>query len=320
VSNSILGLRTRAELRAVVQNQIQNSKNSTTIVNNALDQGFRSALSRMRWPQLFRDFPTALTITSGSINFHAPKEVRDLIAVVDTTSPFFLRAASPHAMFSRARGFTNLTGQPGEFAWMGTYGIKITLDSAGEALEIVSVDGADVRTGIIEGFNAAGERKKTEFTLTGTTAVSVGTFTDVTRLQIDTQNSAATITLQKVSDSTEAATIGPEELTAEYQRYRLNSAVSQDIVAQLLYYYTPPAVINDDDMYPIPIEDYLISFAASRYYQSQHQLTLAEGEFALAERRLRDAMMAAESSTPHFASPYSPRRRPLGVIVEGLGP
>lgn len=319
--NALGGLQSRGEIADGIAAYVQNTTaNARTIILNAMDQGFRIATSRTNWPQLLVNDSSLLSIASGATEFRTPSHVRNIVALIDTTSPFVLRSADAYTMYKRLRGFSNLRGEPGEFAFTGQVANDVAIGSDDSPnLRVVSSDASDTtRTFIVEGIDENGDLVRETGTLNGTTNVGLtAQFQDpIHQFTVSEPRSGARVTLNRSGAATIFSCIGPNATSAVYNRYTMNSAASQALTMRVVYELAPTAKLNESDQYILPIEEYVFYFAAARYYKHQRQGDLAGQELQLAEAALQNVIAKVESSEARFAMPENPRRRPLGVVVE----
>jgi len=307
MSNEITNLMTRGQLTDAAADLIQDtSANRKAMIRVALDMGFREALQRYDWPGLIRWVDAAVVVAANEAYFHAPEEVRSLLAVVDSTAPFVLDSLDIGAEIHMTQGFVTLSGGPVAYAHVGDVGINARF-SAATPLEIVS-DGADTRTVWIAGFQGI-VPVRSSFVLTGTTAVSVGSWDDVTELSAATTDTVRSVTLRGAGAGTVYSVIRPNTFHTMFKRYRLAAVPGQVTTLRLIFRYTPPPVFNDAHVYPLPIQNYLMEFAVAMSYQSRRQQDFAVQHFELAEAFLLSAMSESERGRIRISRPNAPRPR-----------
>jgi hypothetical protein len=278
----------------------------------ALDQAYRKALRKYNWPELTRFVDSAVSVASGTAYFAAPKDVRILLRVADATTPYVLQQFAASDLIDHLSGFATLSGGPVEYGFIGNRGINVALNGS-TALEVIS-DGADTRTGWVRGF-LSGEQRSVNFTLNGSSAVSIGNFDEVSSFQVQATDSSRTVNIRKVAGSTVIGTIAPYERSTFYRLYRLALVPDQTTVLRLVYKYTPPSVFSEDHEYVVPVQDYLLDFAIGRMFQQRRQGDLADLHFRQAEQSLLEAVMELEASTIHQSMPQRPITRVRTSVV-----
>lgn len=121
-------------------------------------------------------------------------------------------------------------GQPCVMAIAGICGVHTQPSTSGDALEVLSDSTADLSTKVkvsIEGDDQDGRHRRREFTLNGTSAVSVGTWRWIDSFgksyifgqtpTTEYTSSAGSITLRTVSGLTELQYLFPEESSREHR-------------------------------------------------------------------------------------------------------
>lgn len=308
-------IKTRGEIKAAVARFVEDSSTAgLAIIGDFLDLGYAEALALPDWPPLIRWADSAVSLAAGQAYIHAPKQVREILAIVDSTSPFNLEAHSVEGLLADQQGFAGTSGAPTRYAHVGDYGISSVID-AGTTVELVS-DGADVRTGTIIGLRN-GETQTTSFTLNGTSTVAVSqTYDEILQFFVASTSNTRTVTLRKGSNSGNLATIGPGEIDAVYKRLRLNFLTGAQTVYRIVYKAVPPPVNADSQHYMLPIQTYLYHYAVGMYYEKRRELQLAGRHLGLARDSLDRALLELKGQQVDVAIPYSYRTRPFGVVIQ----
>lgn len=314
MSNEVQGLSTRGELATHVAQFIQDvGVARRAMILRDLDYGYRQALERYDWPQLLRWADSDIVLSNGAAYFFTEKNVRTILGLVDATTPFVTQEFSAFGLISSTGGFTQISGVPTQHAYVGEFGINTVL-TAQTNLEVLSSGAPDVRTGFLRGLSL-GEQKTTAFTLNGTTAVNVGLWDEVYEFSVTSGTDTRAITLRTVSGATTVATIAPSETRAVYRRHRLFTLTSGTRTYRIIYKYTPPTIFEEDHVYQIPIQNYLIEWGIAKSYESRRQYDLAQAHVAMAEAALSKTWYEIcgnriETSTPLGA---------LARITQGAG-
>lgn len=130
------------------------------------------------------------------------------------------------------------SGTPAYAALGAPMGVRVQPSSAGQALEVVSTSASDTDVRVlVEGLNSDGEWDETQVTLTGTTAVALGTwrapllnFTKAYPSTItpatELTSSRGTVTLQLAGGGTALQVLLPEESAREFPSLILAPAPS----------------------------------------------------------------------------------------------
>lgn len=306
MANEINALGTRGELASAVAAKLQDTSTSRrTIILSDIDEGYRQALRRFVWPQAIRFVETGLSIASAGAFFFLPKDVACLIRVVDATVPNALQEYAIADLVDHAFGFVSLSGIACQFAHSGDSGINLAINPA-TALEVLS-SGTDVRTGIIEG-TLGGQQKRTSFTLSSTTPVTLGSWDEVNRIYLASMSSSGglTVTVRRTSDAVTAATIGPFERSSIYRRFRVWPVPQQTTTLKAIYKFTPPAILDESHEYTIPIQDFLLLFAWGRGLQQRREFSPGESLLAQAESTLLATYLESRGQRTEQYQPISP--------------
>lgn len=283
-----MNLYTRKQLADHVANFIQDtSTKRRDLILDALDKGYLKARRKFNWPQLLRWSDAIVTATAGGAFIYLPKDVDVLLKLVDATSPLTLQEIELGAMPDLAGGFTNINGIVVTYELAGVFGSNAALPND-QPLDVVS-DGTDTRLGSVAGV-LDNEPKRFNFTLTGTAAVTLGNFDEVTDFTLETSNANRVVSMRNFSTATVLATIGPGEQFARYKRYRLTRLPGQATTIRAVYKALPPAVLNEGHVYDLPIEDYLIEYAIAKAYEQRREDDLARNHFSEALDALEDAI------------------------------
>lgn len=314
MSNEVVGLASRGEIATHVAQFIQDTSTARRqMILRDLDYGYRQALERYEWPGLLRWDDTSVSVANNDAYFFAPKGVRTILGLIDATTPFVTQELSAFGLISQTGGFTQIAGVPTNHAYVGQFGIKIAID-AGTELEVLSSGTPDVREGFVRGLRS-GEQKTVPFTLDGTSVVNVGLWDEVYQFSLSEASSSRTVTLRTVTNATTAATIAPGEMQSLYERHRFFTLSSGARSYRIVYKYTPPTVFDEDHIYLIPIQNYLIEWGIAKSYESRRQYDLAQAHVAMGEAALSKTWYEIcgnriETSTPLGA---------LARITQGAG-
>lgn len=298
-------LRTRGELADAIASRVQDTSTSRrTQILSMLDQGYRRALNRHYWPQLVRYADAAVTVAKGETFFSTPKDVRNVLRILDDTTPFVLSQFSAEAVVDMTQGFVEVSGQPAHFFMVGEYGANQPVTD--QAVEVVS-DGTDTRTYFVRGIGGDGEPKTSTGALTSASAVSLGTWDEIEQFYVTTTDSSRTVTLRKGSGGATLATLAPGEREARYRRYRLMLKTPQAVDLTIIYRSDGRILDSESHRYPIPIEDYLIEFGVAKVLESLRQWSPAKHHMAQAEEGLVAAIVRDESERIHLSAPMTGR-------------
>ena len=298
-------LSTRGELADAVASRVQDSSTARrTQILAMLDQGYRRALQRHYWPQMVRYAKAAVSVAKGEATFSTPKDVRNVLRILDDTTPFVLGSFSAESAIDMTQGFVEVEGLATNFYRVGTYGITEPIDN--QALELVST-GTDTRTYYVRGIGGDGEPKTSTGALTSATPVSLGTWDEVEQFYLTTSSAAETVTLRKGSGGATLATIAPGEREAKYRRYRLMLESGQATDLTIIYRSDGRIIDAEAHRYPIPIEGYLIEFAVAKVLESLRQWAPAQYHMAQAEEELVSVIVQDESERIHLSAPLTSR-------------
>lgn len=308
-------IKTRGELKAAVGRFVEDSStNGLALIGDFLDQGYEEALKMSEWPPIVRWADSAVSLAAGVAYLHTPKDVREIIAIVDQTSPFNLDGFGVEQLLADQQGFAGTAGAPTRWSHVGDYGIKATL-TAGSTVELVS-DGTDVRTGTIIGIRN-GETQTTSFTLNGTSVVAVSqTYDEILQFYVASTSNTRTVTLRLASAGATLATIGPGEIDAVYKRLRLNFLTGATTAYRIVYKAVPPPVNADSQHYMLPISTYLYQYAIAMYFDKRREYQLSARHLGLAQNALDKTLLEFKSQAVDVCVPYSYRTRPFGVVIQ----
>lgn len=306
-------MKTRGELADAVGNFIQDrsAARRVTILSD-LDIAYDQALEAHTWPQFIRYSDVTVSVGAGQAYFHAPKDLRSLIRVIDTTTPGVLEQFGAAELIDILSGHTELSGIAVFFTFVGMSGINTTI-AAGTELEVVS-SAADTRTGVIVG--RRDEQILTRsFTLNGINPVSLGPWDDVMDFHLDSSVTNLYVTLREVGTTTALSTVGPDEKSGNQRRYRLGAIPAAALNLRLVYYYQVPGALPEGYQYPIQVETYLYQTAVGMALQQRRQWQPAREHLAMGREALSRAIAMTERGRTRSASPGRPRRANLGSII-----
>lgn len=152
-------------------------------------------------------------------------------------------------------------GQPARYEIVGVCGVYTQPASTGDALEVVSDNVSDTDVVVaISGDDASGRWTRNQVTLTGTTAVAIGTWAFVDELGKAYQASATpvteltssrgTVTLRKVTGGTVLQTLFAQESSKEHPVFTLvPKPVAADVLA-IPILRRPKRLFHDADVIP----------------------------------------------------------------------
>jgi hypothetical protein len=123
-------------------------------------------------------------------------------------------------------------GTPSKYVLDGVVGVHTQPSSAGEACEVVSSSGSDVTVrAFVEGVNDSDQYTRAQVTLTGQTAVAIGTWKRIERFgkslpegldpATELTTSVGSVTLRTVTDATELQTLLSDESAVEHVQLTL---------------------------------------------------------------------------------------------------
>lgn len=145
----------------------------------------------------------------------------------------------------------------------GHVGVRVQPDAAGQALEVVSSDAADIDVRVlIEGVDSTGEWNETQVTLNGTTAVGIGTwkppivrfgksYPEGTTATTEHTTSRGTVTLRVAAAGATLQILLPEESAREFPSLTLypKPAAAGEIIA-VPTIRAPKRLLYDADVVP----------------------------------------------------------------------
>lgn len=319
----IQGLQTRGDIATSVAQFIgDESLSLRRKILASLDRNYRTALRRYRWPNLIRWVDAGLTVSAGTAYVFAPKNLRGIIGFVDTMNPFNVTEWStvPFIEFTRGMGF--ITGQPTRITFIGTYGINTIL--LGLNLEIAS-NGADTRTVIVRG-RLNNEDRSISATLNGTTTVSVGIFDEITSFSVVAGPVQRPVIIRAgsggqvfdpLNPGTVLGAIALNDIDAVYRKFEITPTPANAATIRLVYYATPPPIIDENHPYDIPIHEWLFEKAVVEVLESRRQYAPASEHRTQAEEAWQIAVNEIESTRIHVAIPMTERGpRAYGIVVQ----
>lgn len=320
--NETVSLNSRGDLATAIAQFIQDtSTNRRAMILRDLDHGYRDALRRFQWPQLIRWIDSAVTVASGGAYFYMPKHVRQVLRILDQSTPFRPEELSMASLIDSTMGFVDIKGIPYQYAEAGEFGVNTTL-TAPTALEMVS-SAADTRALWLKG-TLAGEFKTTTATINGTTAVALGSWDEVFETSVvNTTAVTTTLAVRIVTANTTVAVIAPNETKAVYRRYRVNPIPSGSVTYRIIYKYTPPQVFDEGHEYIIPIQDFLFEYGLAKSFESRRQWGPAGQHLQEADRCLDQIIDETRGHRVEIMIPESPYyyygRGGGGIIVNRHG-
>lgn len=153
------------------------------------------------------------------------------------------------------------SGEPEAYTVTGTAGVTTQPSSSGDALELVSSDANDTNVLVtIEGLDANGVEQRSQFTLTGTNAVAVGTWSQIEEfskaLPAGTDpatagtSSRGTVTLRKSGGGTTLESLLPEESARQHTLLNLYQIPNAVWTFAIPYIRAPRKMRFDSDAFP----------------------------------------------------------------------
>ncbi|MGE3278030.1 MAG: hypothetical protein AB7O67_23205 [Vicinamibacterales bacterium] len=154
-------------------------------------------------------------------------------------------------------------GIPIRAALAGPVGVSVQPSAAGQALEVVSDNASDTDVRVsVEGLNGDDEWDETQVTLTGTSAVAIGTWKDPivnfskaypngTTPATENTSSRGTVSLRVVSDSSVLGVLLPEESAREFPSLVLSpKPVTAGEIIAIPAIRAPKRLVYDADEVP----------------------------------------------------------------------
>lgn len=207
-------------------------------------------------------------------------------------------------------------GQPRWYEVAGISGAHTQPAAAGDALEVLSDNGAD--TDIVfalAGDDSNGNWTRTQVTLNGTNAVAVGTWAFVDECAkayvstatpaTDQTSSRGNVTLRKVSGQAEIQKLFPQESSREHAIFTVYPKPSSADTIAIPVIRRPKRLFHDADPVPDLWEPALIEEWGMQWAVNRGELTLAQAN-ALPRPALVDLIAHENSITPtRHVRPYS---------------
>lgn len=236
----------------------------------AINRAIARIWGRHPWRQFQSALPYTFTTTVGVRTYALPEyfgrvnndqELIQNVTARSTLAP--LTQEELLAMDGTALTTNETGGPPSNYVLAGVVGVSVQPATAGEALEVLSSDTLDVTVkALVEGLNGSGVYTRTQVTLTGQTAVALGTWQHVERFgksypasltpTTELTSSAGTVTLRTVAAATTLQALLAEESTQEHPALTLYPIPN---VAQLIsvpVFRRPLRLRYDSD--PIPMD------------------------------------------------------------------
>ncbi len=246
-----------------------------------------SSLSVLRRGQI------TLTTVASTPQYSLPPDVAGVIGIRDATNDGVLAPQSWAWYQANEPDPTGTTGTPSIWCPAGLSAVAAQPADASKVY-VDSTSASDVGTCTVEGIRTGGYPFSTDVTMTGTTAVQVGAWTDILAITKFTISAAAvgTVTLHEDAEGgTELARIAIGQTSARYLRIALWPTPSSALSLTLDYarQITDLALPNDEPMLPQDFHWVLTAGARMLEYEKQEdtRYALAKAEFERGVKELK---------------------------------
>lgn len=198
------------------------SKNIRDYLNNR----YRRIYDAELWPCLLGI--DTVTVTANSNTFTVGKHVGKVLRAFSGERCIQVSLYDLATFADDSLPYSMTTGDIFNIAPLGNQGVATQLAS-NDTPKVVSDSASDTSvTVLIEGLNASNEPIAIATTVTGTTAVSVGTvFSRIDRVS-KAKVSVGTISIKDSTETITYATISPHENSPQYPKYRVGLVPSRD--------------------------------------------------------------------------------------------
>jgi hypothetical protein len=241
-----------------------------TTARNVAERALVRAVEAIWQKHPWRDFqspaPLELTLVVNQRSYAMPEffgrlgqgQVRNLTRGTILTP---LDTEDAQALFPSAGTSLEVAGTPCRYELGGIVGVRRQPDVDGEALEVVSSSDTDTTVLVsIEGADANGNERRHQVTLTGTTPISVGTWSWVDSIgksyptgtdpTTEFTSSVGSVTLNITSSDTVLQTLFPEESAREHRMITVYPKPSETDTIAVPVMRRPKRLLYDAD--PLP--------------------------------------------------------------------
>ncbi len=212
------------------------------------------------------------------------------------------------------------TGTADAFVDLGFLGINFQPSDASEIF-VDSTSGSDTGTAYLEGYRTGGYFRTLSVTMTGTTAVSLGTaitdFVFLTKFWISAA-AVGTVTLHEdATGGTELARIPIGQTHARYRQVALVPTPSSAITYTVDFEWDPQqmSIANDEPLLPPRFHRLLGVGARMKEYEKQDdqaRYVAAKAELAEGKRKLKCCLFSQQAGEPNLPGPQGQRISRLG--------
>lgn len=259
-------------------------------------------------------FNGALTFDSvaSTPQYALPQAVSRVKSIRETTNDRRLESRSFDWYRSAYPDSTAVTGTPFAFVDMGLSNIAVQPSNA-SAVFVDSTSAGDTGTAYVEGFTTGGYYRTASVTITGTTAVQVGTITDwvfLTKFHVSFAD--GTVTLHEdASGGTELARI-PAGLIHTAAHYRLIALVPTPssvttYTVDFAWDVQPLVVGTDEPIIPFRFHRLLAIGARMKEYERREQMArwrAAKSEYDKGMSELKYFVYSQSVGTPNLRGHY----------------
>jgi len=176
-------------------------------------------------------------------------ELRDTAETPDRHHPLAIKTLDEFRAMTQAHARGYDVGTPSIIAVLRQEGVRLDVQDAAVAYEVLSSTTDTTDTVSAYGFTDANQRspRQVEVTLTGTTPVTLGTFRYLLSVG-KSGDTAGTITVRKTVATTVVAVLAPGDRSAAYTVFVLHRANDRALVLHVEYFRSPPLMVNDSDV------------------------------------------------------------------------
>ena len=222
---------------------------------------------------LLRQGQLTFTTVASTPQYSLPQDVARVIGMRDGSNDAVLRGVPWEWYLAHEPDPTSTTGTPECWAPAGFSAVASPPADASK-LYVDSTSASDTDTCYIEGIRTGGYPFSSSVTMTGTTAVQVGSFTDiiaVTKFYLSA-NAVGTVTLHEDADGgTELARIPIGQSSARYLRVALWPCPSSAITLTLDYMRQVPDMLAPYDEPWIPTDFHWVIEAGAKMLEYEKQ-------------------------------------------------
>lgn len=238
------------------------------IAERALNRALLTLWFKHHWSQFRAASPYSFSTVAGTRNYVLPKHFGRMAykdgRVRNTTNGAWIYPLMQDRVDEHDPGFTTsleTRSAPVGYLQDDTVGVGVQPSSSGEACEVLSSSSADTAVRVyVEGLDASGVFQRVQVTLTGTSAVAVGTFSRIERFgksypdgvtpTTELTSSAGTVTLRTVSGATTLQALASDESAVDLPVITLYPTPDAVYAMAVPYMRAPRRLLHDAD--PLP--------------------------------------------------------------------